>query len=153
MKFVCWITTALVAIALVISCGRSSPDTPREAVIALFGAMERNDRATIAHLLDLAELMKPANQDYSLQSDSPRTFTGPEQILDDLVDEGITKKRWFSYQRIVNTTEMLAEDIANVEVTFVDKEESKGYMTKFGVHLKNGKWKIFSFSNTSTYSN
>lgn len=151
MKLFTWIATALTIVSLIISCGRSSPDTPREAVIALFGAMERNDRAAIAHLLDLAELMKPDNQDYALQSDSPRTFSSPEQILDDLVDQGTTKVRWFSYQRIVNTTEMLAEDIANVEVTFVDKDASKGYMTKFGVHLVNGKWKIFSFSNTSTY--
>lgn len=151
MKLFTWIAATLTIIALIISCGRSSPDTPREAVIALFGAMERNDRAAIAHLLDLAELMKPDNQDYALQSDSPRTFSSPEQILDDLVEQGTTKVRWFSYQRIVNTTEMLAEDIANVEVTFVDKDASKGYMTKFGVHLVNGKWKIFSFSNTSTY--
>lgn len=152
MKYKILACLTLILSTVLLSCGGvPSPDTPREAVIALFGAMERNDRAAIAHLVDLAEMMKHVDEDYALQTDTPRVFTNPEDLLDDLTDDGVTKKRWFSLQRIVNTTEMLGEDIANVEVTFVDKNSSQGYMTKFGVHIVNGKWKIFSFNNTPNY--
>jgi hypothetical protein len=110
----------------------------------MFGAMEKDDRATLAHLLDLAELMRNFSEDYALQTDSPRVLTNPEQILDDLTGEGLTKRRWFSLQRIINKVEVTGET-ATVEVTFVDKQQSKGYRTKFGLHVVNGKWKIYSF--------
>ena len=126
-------------------CIDSAPDSPRAVVINLFGAMEKDDKATIAHLLDLAELMKSEMEDYAFHSDDePRIFTSPQQILDDLTGEGLTKQRWFSMQRIIGDAEITGE-IASVEVTFVDKEVSKGYLTKFGLHIKNGKWKIYSF--------
>jgi hypothetical protein len=125
-------------------CSSSGPSDPKQAVIAMFGAMEKNDMGALAHLLDLAKLMENVNEDYALQSDNPRVITNPKQILEDLTGEGLTKKRWFSYQRIINKTELMGET-ATVEVTFVDKEQSKAYLTKFGLHIVNGKWKIYSF--------
>ncbi|MFQ6007954.1 MAG: hypothetical protein ACE5K8_03290 [Candidatus Zixiibacteriota bacterium] len=106
--------------------------------------MEKNDKAALAHLLDLAELMRGSYEDYALQIDSPRVFTNPEQILDDLTGDGLTKRRWFALQRIINKVDVMGET-ATVEVTFVDKESSKAYLTKFGLHVVNGKWKIYSF--------
>ena len=138
------ITLALTGLLLGMGCSASKPSDPKAAVVAMFGAMEKDDRATLAHLLDLAELMKNVNQDYALQSDEPRVFTSPEQILDDLTGDGVTKKRWFSLQRIVNDVEITGEE-ATVEVTFVDKSRSEGYRTKFGLHVVNDRWKIYSF--------
>jgi hypothetical protein len=107
--------------------------------------MEKDDKAALAHLLDLAELMKNVSEDYAFHSDdSARVFTSPQQILDDLTGDGLTKSRWFSYQRIINKADVMGET-ATVEVTFVDKDLSKGYRTKFGLHVQNGKWKIYSF--------
>ena len=37
------------------------------------------------------------------------------------------------------------DETATVEVTFVDKVNSKAYLTKFGLHKVNGKWRIYSF--------
>ena len=126
-------------------CVGGSLGDPKKTVISFFGAMEKDDKAALAHLLDLAELMKNVSEDYAFHSDdSARVFTSPQQILDDLTGEGVTKTRWFSYQRIVNKAEVMGET-ATVEVTFVDKDQSKGYRTKFGLHVKNGKWKIYSF--------
>jgi hypothetical protein len=45
----------------------------------------------------------------------------------------------------VNQAEVIG-DHATVEVTFVDKAASKGYMTKFGLEKENGKWRIYSFN-------
>ena len=125
-------------------CSGSGPSDPKSAVISMFGAMEKDDQAALAHLLDLPELMQTINEDYALKLDSPREFTNPVQILEDLTGEGLTKQRWFSLQRIIGETHLTGES-ATVEVTFVDKGASAGYRTKFGLHVKNGKWKIYSF--------
>ena len=127
-----------------VGCGSDDEFDPRKVVISMFGAMEKNDKATLAHILDLVELMKTTQQDYALGGVNARVWTNPQQILDDLTGDGLTKQRWFSYQRIVNKAEIFGET-ASVEVTFVDKEKSKGYRTKFGVHKVNEKWKIYSF--------
>ncbi len=135
----------VIFILTIAGCSSTSSNDPKSVVISMFGAMEKNDKAALAHMLDLPELMKTVNEDYALQTDSPRVFTSPQQILDDLTENGLTKKRWFSMQRIINTTELIGET-ALVEVTFVDKDNSKGYLTKFGLHIVNGKWKIYSFN-------
>lgn len=135
----------LYAAGIMVSCSGPSMDDPRQVVISLFGAMEKDDKAALTRILDLPELMRNTQQeDYALQQDNPRVFTNPEQVLDDLTGEGETKKVWFAHQRIVNSAEINGET-ATVEVTFVDKEASKGYRTSFGLHRKEGKWRIFSF--------
>lgn len=139
-----WPLLTTCCLLLLMACSSSNVSDPKSVVITMFGAMEKDDRATLAHLLDLAELMRNFSEDYALQTDSPRVLTNPEQILDDLTGEGLTKRRWFSLQRIINRVEVTGET-ATVEVTFVDKQQSKGYRTKFGLHVVNGKWKIYSF--------
>jgi len=141
------ITGALLAISVVAlmgGCSSSGPRDPKAAVIAMFGAMEKDDKAALAHLLDLPALMNTYSEDYALQTDKPRVFTSPQQILEDLTGDGLTKVRWFSMQRIVNEVLVTGES-ATVEVTFVDKAKSIGYRTKFGLHIINEKWKIYSF--------
>ena len=147
MKLSRWIAGTLLLTALAGLCQCGGPldqGDPRKVVISLFGAMEKDDKATLGRVLDLVELMKAGSEDYSLGGGEPRVWNNPEQILNDLTGEGLTKQRWFSYQRIVNNAELTGET-ASVEVTFIDKDESKGYRTKFGVHRVNDKWKIFSF--------
>jgi hypothetical protein len=135
---------ALVAAIFLSGCGGSGPTDPRETVIAFFGAMEKDDKASLAHLLDLAELMKNTENDYALQTDEKRVFTSPVQILEDLTGNGTTKTIWFSMQRIVNRSEINGTQ-ATVEVSFVDQKSSTQYLTKFGLHVVDGKWKIFTF--------
>lgn len=139
-----WPLLTACCLSLLMACSSSNVSDPKSVVITMFGAMEKDDKATLAHLLDLAELMRNFREDYALQTDSPRVLTNPEQILDDLTGEGLTKRRWFSLQRIINKAEVMGET-ATVEVTFVDKQQSRGYRTKFGLHVVNGKWKIYSF--------
>ena len=144
---------ALLSLILIILSGGCSldqnKDAPKKTVISLFGAMEKNDQAALLYVLDMPELMKNLNEDYALQTDSPRVFTSPEQLLEDLTGEGQTKKIWFSLQRIISTVNLTSEETATVDVTFVNKEQSKGYMTRFGLHKINDKWKIYSFKTVS----
>ena len=137
----------LFSVAFLSACGGSGPTDPRETVIAFFGAMEKNDQAALAHLLDLAKLMKNTESDYALQSNEKRVFTSPVEILEDLTGEGLTKRRWFSLQRIVNRSEINGS-MATVEVSFVDQNSSTQYLTKFGLHIVNDKWKIYTFKAT-----
>lgn len=134
----------LTAGCLLVGCETDVDSDPRKVVMALFGAMEKNDEARVARLLDLASLMKNQKEDYAVTTDRPRLFTNPRDILLDLTGDGLTKRRWFSYQRIINKAEIMGES-ATVEVTFIDQKASKGYMTKFGLHMMNEKWRIYSF--------
>lgn len=138
------LTVLTLVLALMVGCSSNSADTPKETVISFFGAMEKNDEAALAHLLDLAELMRNTNTDYALSSDSARVFTSPTDMLKDLTGDGKTKTEWFSYQRILNESK-IDGDVATVEVTFNDKTRGVAYLTKFGLHKVNGKWKIYSF--------
>jgi hypothetical protein len=150
-KSVTAVGLVLVAAILAACSGGPSQGDPRSTVMSFFGAMEKNDQAALAHLLDLGELMKDTESDYALAGDSARLFTNPQDVLNDLTNGGKTKERWFSYQRIVASSETIG-DHATVEVSFVPKrsadgglESNTGYMTKFGLHKVNGDWKIYSF--------
>jgi hypothetical protein len=151
-----WSRFCLVLLTVVVSigammltaCESNRLDDPRQTVISLFGAMEKNDEAALTHLLDISALMRQSQEDYAVQRDDVRVFTNPEQILQDLTGEGETKQIWFAHQRIVANAEVIGET-ATVEVTFVDKEASQGYRTKFGLHLKNGEWRIYSFKTVT----
>jgi len=131
-----------------LGCGGADMSDPRRVVISLFGAMEKNDEAALTHILDIPELMRNSQQDYAIQQDRARVFTSPEEILKDLTGEGETKKVWFGLQRIVADARVMGET-ASVEVTFVDKANSRGYRTMFGLHLKQGEWRIYSFKTLS----
>ena len=143
-SIICLFVVAITALAGVTGCESNNQVDPKQTVIALFSAMEKDDKAALTRILDLAELMQTINEDYALQTNNPRKFSNPQEILDDLTGEGQTKKTWFSLQRIINRTDIQG-DVATVEVTFVDKEQSRGYMTRFGLHKTNGKWRIYSF--------
>jgi hypothetical protein len=141
-------TAAILALVIMPSllsgCGGMDMSEPREVVISLFGAMEKNDEAALAHLLDIPELMRNSQEDYALQVENVRVFTNPEDILKDLTGEGETKRVWFAHQRIVSNARIMGET-ATVDVTFVNKAASHGYRTTFGLHLKYGEWRIYSF--------
>jgi len=134
----------LTVLALAAGCGSGADGNPKEVVIQLFGAMDRNERAAIPRLLDMPALMEAQDEDYALQRSRPRKFYNPEEILNDLTDSGLTKTIWFSMQRIVGKTTHQG-DTAFVEVSFVDKAKGVQYYNKFGLHRVNNRWKIYSF--------
>ncbi len=145
-------TVAVVLTTIVLSaCSQTQSDDPKQVVIAMFGAMEKDDKAALIRLLDIPELMKETGTDYATQSGQPRVWTNPEQILEDLTGDGQTKTVWFKHQRIVNAAKITGES-ATVEVTFMNKETSRAYLTKFGLHKKHDKWLIYSFNTVEQRS-
>lgn len=147
-----WTTQVLIAaimisIIAIAGCGGSSVGDPKATVISMFGAMEKDDQGSLANLLDLRSLMTGSTEDYALQTNQAREWSNPQALLEDLTGSGLTKQRWFAYQRIIGQTNVSGES-ATVEVTFVDKKNSEGYMTLFGLHVVKGKWRIYSFKVT-----
>ncbi len=118
---------------------------PRKAVIKMFGAIEDNDRETLAHYLDFKTLLSVTGRDYALQMDSVRQFHDPEEILDDLLVGGLTHSRWQAMQLVVGSASQ-QNDSALVEVSFINKQTDTQYYNKFGLQKINDVWKIYSFS-------
>lgn len=141
---------AIICLGLLAGCGDARDEGPREVVIALFGAMEREDSALMLRMLDVGELMKQGETDYSLSGeDAPRVWRNPQEMIEDL-SVGETKRRWFSYQRVIGGAEIGPGGTeATVSVTFNNKAAQKAYLTKFGVHKVEGKWRIYSFKTES----
>jgi len=132
-------------LALVLSaCGGIVANSPKQTVVQLFGAMERNDKGEIAHVLDLRALMTVKDRDYALQLDPPRILKSPTDILEDLTGSGQTKDVWFSMKRVVGTEEVIG-DTAFVEVTFLSESSGRRYYNKFGLHKIASRWRIYSF--------
>lgn len=138
---------ALVSIIAGCTGGANTEADPRRAVIKMFQAIEKNDRETLSHFLDFEMLLKPGTQDYALKMDSVRVFNSPDDILDDLLEGGLTNQRWLAMQRVVGSAEQ-TDDSALVEVSFINKETSVQYYNKFGLRKVNDVWKVYSFSVT-----
>lgn len=127
------------------SSGANTESDPRKAVIKMFRAIENNDRESLAHFLDFEMLLKTGQRDYALKTDTPRKFSDPEEILDDLLEGGLTNQRWQAMQRIVGSASQ-TPDSALVEVSFINKETNTQYYNKFGLRKVSDVWKIYSFS-------
>ena len=112
-----FLVVAVAGGAMLITACSDSVDLsdPRQTVISLFGAMEKDDEAALTHLLDLPEMMRQSQEDYAVQRDNAREFTSPEQVLQDLTGDGETKTIWFAHQRIVASAEIIGET-ATVEM-------------------------------------
>ena len=138
-------TLCLLVAGVLVSCGNEvDMGNPREVVTGLFNAMKQDDEAALTRLLDIQELMRNSQEDYAIQRVNARVFTNPEEVLKDLTGDGETKSVWFAHQRIVGSADIMGET-ATVFVTFNKKDASRGYTTKFGLHRKQGKWRIYSF--------
>lgn len=142
------VLAVLCVIGVLVACSSKNVNTsndPRKVVIQFFNAMNDNDTASLAHYLDFKALMNTDGVDYALSTnDAPRVFNAPQDILHDLVDGGLTKQRWFAFQRIVGNATQGA-DSALVEVSFINKEINKQYLTYFGLRRLHDNWVIYSF--------
>lgn len=145
MKKMFYLLPLILLIAGGCSTRVNTENDPRKVVINMFAAMENNDREALAHYLDFKTLLTTTDRDYALQMDSVRQFYDPEQILDDLLEGGLTFTRWHLMQRVVGSATQ-QNDSALVEVSFINKETSTQYYNKFGLRKVNDVWKIYSFS-------
>ncbi len=126
---------------LLFSCAEAPAD---RAVYAFFDAMRQGDANLMVAVLDSSVFMG--------RSGAPELdtlFLGREfearrnRVLLELTG-GEVKRLWLSKQVIVGRSER-RRDTAGVEVSFVDTETGKQFLTRFGLLKKKGTWRIFSF--------
>lgn len=129
---------------LLAACSGPPPD---RTVYAFFDAMTQGDANRLAAVLDSSVFLG--------RSGAPELdtlFLGADflarrnRILLELTG-GNVKRLWLSKQVIVGRTERRG-DTAGVEVSFVDPESDRQYLTRFGLARKGKTWQIFSFKRT-----
>ncbi|MGH8004972.1 MAG: hypothetical protein ACRECJ_09660 [Limisphaerales bacterium] len=127
---------------LVAACAETPAD---RAVYTFFDAMRQGDANRMAAVLDSSVFLG--------RSGAPELdtlFLGREfearrnRVLLELTG-GNVKRLWLSKQVIVGRTE-LRGDTSVVEISFVDPETDKQYLTRFGLARKGKTWRIFSFT-------
>jgi hypothetical protein len=134
---------ALLAV-LVLSCS-SGPD-PRSAVIDFLQRdMFYSDTLAISEKLEVQSVLAERKSDLLAEGDSARAerYT-VDSLIGDLTSGGELHRRWLSHQIIVSEV-IQKGDSAEVEVSFIDAVRSVQYYNRMGLHLVDGKWKIYSF--------
>ena len=128
----------------VFACAEAPPD---RCVYTFFDAMTQGDANRMAAVLDSSVFLGNSG---ALELDT--LFLGADfearrnRILLELTG-GNVKRLWLSKQVIVGRSERRG-DTAGVEVSFVDPETDKQYLTRFGLARKGKTWQIFSFKRT-----
>lgn len=126
---------------LAAACAEAPPD---RAVYTFFDAMTQGDANRMAAVLDSSVFLG-----HSGAPELDTLFVGRDfdarrnRILLELTG-GDLKGLWMSKQIIVGRTERQG-DTAGVEVSYVDPETGKQYLTRFGLAKKGESWQIFSF--------
>lgn len=130
----------LLALALV-SCA-SEPE-PRRTVMHFLQSL-RTDTTSYEYLEGLLDLDELITENAIYSYDSTISLQANKRKLVSLLQKGgDVRKRWIGNQIILGDVDVLG-DTATVEVSFIDSSLVQHY-NKMGVHLTDGRWKIFSF--------
>ena len=126
---------------LVAACTEAPPD---RAVYTFFDAMTQGDANRMAAVLDSSVFLGRSGTPELDSLFVERDFEARRnRILLELTG-GDLKGLWMSKQIIVGRTERRG-DTAGVEVSFVNPETGKQFLTRFALVKKDKAWRIFSF--------
>lgn len=128
-------------ILILAGCGQAPPD---RAVYTFFDAMTQGDANRMAAVLDSAVFLGRSG---ALELDTLLPQAGFDERRNRILMEltgGNVKRVWLSDQVIVGRTQR-GGDTAWVEVSFVDPETRRHYLTQFGLRSKLKSWQIFTF--------
>jgi hypothetical protein len=134
------ISMLLLALA---SC--ASEPGPRETVKHFLQSL-REDTTSYDYLSQLLDLDELVTENSIYTYDSTISFAANKQGLVSLLQkDGDVRTRWIKDQIILGDVEILG-DTATVEVSFVDKTvvPVKQFYNRMGVHVVDGRWKVFS---------
>jgi len=137
------IALALLVLSLV-SCARETG--PRDTVKYFLQSL-RVDTTSYDYLSQLLDLDELVTENSIHTYDSTKSFEENKRgLARSLQEGGDVRARWIRNQIILGDVEILG-DTATVEVSFIDRSIApvKQYYNKMGVHMVDGRWKIFSF--------
>ena len=124
-----------------LSCSGPAPD---QSVYTFFDAMTEGDANQLVQVLDSSVYTGTSNAPgLDTLFDGASFEARRNRILLELTG-GELKGLWLSKQVIVGGTQRKG-DTATVEVSFVEKDSGKHFLTRFGLVKKGKHWLIFSF--------
>ncbi len=135
----------LIAMLLLALASCASEPEPRETVKHFLQSL-REDTTSYDYLNQLLDLDELVTENSIYTYDSTISFAANKQgLVSSLQKDGDVRARWIKNQIILGDVEILG-DTATVEVSFIDKTvvPVKQFYNKMGVHLVDGRWKVFS---------
>ncbi len=140
-RFIQLFSLSLLLLLILLPCCANRPD-PRTTVKKFIEAVDQSDTTLINELLDFRALLKESLEGFSEKSKEELLPELRQNVLKDFSGEGITRMTWKNSLLVVGKSEV-AGDSATVEVTYINKTSGTKDYTKIGLHLIDGKWKIF----------
>jgi hypothetical protein len=146
-RFICYyFRMRKIIIALIITVAAcSSGPTPKQTVFEFIDAVKSSDSLKIVQILDINAYVESRMPEMSPE-DSARVLDEYRvKTIQSLLDNGEVRSR-FLHDLIVVNTEFRRENVAEVEVSFVNKETRAQLYTKMQLHRQpDGAWRITYF--------
>lgn len=130
------------AIAVIACSGRPGP---KDVVFDFIDAVLTSDSLRVMDDLDLDEYVKLFLMEMSPEDSSLAISERRQKTIKSLLGDGDTRSRWLRQQIVVNEASV-ADNLAEVEVSFID--QASGHMVYTKMQLKkqpDDTWKIIFF--------
>ncbi len=120
----------------------SKTPSPRVVVMDFIEAVNKADTASLEKYLDLDRFIQEKLKDLP-DTQRVKVFSNvKEQLWESFMGSGATRLKWQNKMILVNR-EDIKEDLALVEVTFVDQKTGRTEYTKARLYKKNNRWWIY----------
>ena len=132
----------IIAIAIIGCSGRPGP---KDVVFDFIDAVLTSDSLRVMDDLDLDEYVKSLLMEMSPEDSALAISERRQKTIKSLLGDGNTRSRWLRQQIIVNEA-FVADNLAEVEVSFID--QASGHMVYTKMQLKkqpDDTWKIIFF--------
>jgi hypothetical protein len=134
--------TLIIAI-LIASC--SGGPVPKDAVFEFIDAVKSSDSLRVVKLLDIDTYIKSQMSEMTAQDSAKILDEYRTKTIRSLLGDGEVRSRWL-HDLIVVNTETRKDSMAEVEVSFVDREVGHQLFTKMQLHRQtDGSWRITYF--------
>jgi hypothetical protein len=135
----------IIIVFILITAACSSGPTPKKTVFEFIDAVKNDDSLKIVQLLDIDAYVK-SRMPVMSPEDSARVLEEYRaKTIQSLLDNGDIRRR-FLHDLIVVNIESRQGDVAEVEVSFVNRETRTQLYTKIELHRQpDGAWRITYF--------
>jgi hypothetical protein len=130
------------AIAIIACSGKPGP---KDVVFDFIDAVLTSDSLRVMDDLDLDEYVKSLLMEMSPEDSALAISEHRQKTIKSLLGDGDTRSRWLRQQIVVNEA-FVADNLAEVEVSFID--QASGHMVYTKMQLKkqpDDTWKIIFF--------
>jgi hypothetical protein len=127
---------------LFIFCG--GKESPKSVVKEFIWAVQDSDSARIVSCLDLDTMVKRSLRTTTPEDSLLVLGVYKQRILGTLLREGHRRTTWLKSQIVIGAGEIRG-NLAEVEVSFIDKETGRQNYTKMQLHETEEGWKIIYF--------